>query len=330
MQCALEHLRAKRRWMTNAIKGSLSLGGSQWNLTADPATKKFRGTNAGSVVDLKIVNRNTLEGTVDGDALQLTRAFLRPIPPAEMAQFDPGPTGAMKTLMDATPDYQKEVGDTTTFWYAFGPVLYRGRLDGSARVICIASDPGPSECLPFMRRTLVGDSGQKTQGLLAKLGLTRSYVLVNAAAVAMRPSQATKGLKGLKSNVAITRARHGLYNSLLTGNVEAIVALGAVAHQVYDLWAASNPAAKGVKVFKLAHPAAIDRAGAGNDAALVGWTKAVKSLRSIVTPDADGDPTMPNYGDFFTEMDYARVPRGAERRRRATTITLRGRRRMIR
>jgi hypothetical protein len=112
-----------------------------------------------------------------------------------MAQSDAGPTGAMKALMDATPDYQSEVGDSTTFWYAFGPVLYRGRLDGSARVLCIASDPGPTECLPFARRTLIGDSGQKTQGFLAKLGPTRLYVLVNAFAVAMRPGQAARDFR---------------------------------------------------------------------------------------------------------------------------------------
>ena len=128
---------------------------------------------------------------------------MRPIPAAEMAQSDAGPTGAMKTLLDATPDYEAEMGDSTTFWYAFGPVLFRGRLDGSARVMCIASDPGPAECLPFARRTLIGDSGQKTQGFLAKLGLTRSYVLVNGFAVAMRPSQKAKGLNALRTNVAI-------------------------------------------------------------------------------------------------------------------------------
>ena len=33
----------------------------------------------------------------------------------------------MRVLMHATPDYAAAVGDTTTFWYAFGPVLYRGR-----------------------------------------------------------------------------------------------------------------------------------------------------------------------------------------------------------
>src|SRR3954464_4675533 len=136
--------------------------------------------------------------------------------------------------MKATPVYQTAVGDTATFWYAFGPVLYRGRLDGTARVLCIASDPGPTECLPFMRRTLVGDSGQKTQGFLVKLGLTKSYVLVNAFAVAMKPSQKAKANKVLQNNVAIAAARHSLYNALLTANVQAIVAFGGEAHQAYD------------------------------------------------------------------------------------------------
>ena len=295
--------------MRTGTTGTLSLGGRSYRLTGDPATKKFRGTSSGSVLELKIVNRGRLTGTVDGDTLDLTRAVLRPIPPAEMAQSDAGPSGAMKAIMDATPDYAAAVGDTTTFWYAFGPVLYRGRLNGTARVIGIASDPGPSECLPFMRRTLVGDSGQKTQGFLAKLGLTRSYVLVNAFAVAMIPSEKTTGLKALQTNVALRTARHALYDALLTPSVEAIVAFGDVAHQAYDIWAASNPAAAAVPSFKLAHPAAVDREGTGDDAALKGWDKAVKQLRSIVTPDPDGDASGPRYGDYFTEVDYARIPR---------------------
>src|SRR4029077_2661 len=139
----------------------------------------------------------------------------RPIPAAEMAQSDPGPTGAIKAVMDATPDYQAEVGDSSTFWYAFGPVLYRGRLDGAPRVVGIASDPGRSECLPFARRTLIGDSGQKTQGLLAKLGLTRSYVLVNAFSAAMHPRAKTRGLAVMQTNQAIKAARHALYDALL-------------------------------------------------------------------------------------------------------------------
>lgn len=296
--------------MATATKGTLSFGGKEWKLTGNATAKTFHGTASGSVVDLKIKSRSLLTGTVDGDTLSLTRAVLRPIPAAEMAQSDAGPTGAIKAVMDATPDYAAQVGDNTTFWYAFGPVLYRGRLDGTARVLGIASDPGPAECLPFARRTLIGDSGQKTQGFLAKLGLTRSYVLVNAFAVAMRPSQKTKGLQVLKTNAAIMAARHGLYNSLLgAGGLQAIVAFGGEAKAAYDLWAASNAAVKGVPFFAIGHPAAVDRTGSGNDAALKKWATTIPQLRNIVTPDAGGNASGPNFGPYFTELDYARIPR---------------------
>ena len=98
--------------MRTALKGRLTLGTQQWNLVGDAAIKKFHGTARGSAVDLKIVNRNLLKGTVDGDPLLLARAVLRPIPAAEMAQSDAGPTGAMKTPLDATPDYEAEMGDS--------------------------------------------------------------------------------------------------------------------------------------------------------------------------------------------------------------------------
>ena len=296
--------------MTTATQGTLALGGVQYAIGGDPAAKRLHGTAAGSILDLKIKTRSLLNGTVDGAPLELTRSVLRPIPAAEMAQSDPGPAGAIKTVMDATPDYKAAVGDSNTFWYTFGPVLYRGRLDGSARVLGIASDPGPSECLPFARRTLIGDSGQKTQGFLAKLGLTRSYVLVNAFAVALHPGKKTKGLQVLRTNAAIKASRHALYNALLAGGaLQAIVAFGDVAHLAYDLWAASNPAVAAVPVVKIGHPAAVDRTGSGDDPVLKKWKQAVTTLRGIVTPDADGNATGPNYGAYLTELDYARIPR---------------------
>jgi hypothetical protein len=296
--------------MQNATQGSLVLDGMDWILTGVPSAKQLRGSAPGSVVDLKIVTRSLLKGAVDGSTLELARSVLRPIPAAEMQQSDPGPTGTLKQVMEATPDYLSEVGDPATFWYAFGPVFYRGRLDGSARVLGIASDPGPSECLPFARRTLIGDSGQKTQGFLTKLGLTRSYVLVNAFAVALHPGQKTKGLDVLRTNAAIRTSRHALYDGLLaSGPLQAIVAFGDVAHLAYDLWSDANPAVKAIPSFKLAHPAAVDRSGSGNDAALNAWTQAITTLRTIVTPDPDGDPSVPNFGAYFTELDYARIPR---------------------
>ena len=115
--------------MKTATQGKLAFGGLDWKITGDPSKKKLRGTAAGSVADLKIVNRRVLNGTVDGEKVEMTRAMLRPLPAAEMAQSDPGPTGTMTGIMDGTPDYQAAVGDQTTFWYAVGPGLFRGRLD---------------------------------------------------------------------------------------------------------------------------------------------------------------------------------------------------------
>lgn len=296
--------------METATKGFLTLGARSWKLTGDPVARRFTGQAPGSSLALRILRRSLLRGTLDGVTFELTRSVLRPIPPAEMSQFDGGPSGAMKAFLDSVPDYAAAVGDTSTFWYAFGPVLYRGRLDGTARVLAIASDPGPTECLPFVRRPLVGDSGQKTQGFLSKLGLTRSYVLVNAFAVALHPSKAAKAAELLRNNAALKDWRHGLYDRLLAGGaIQAVVAFGGNAHLAYDVWAASNADVRAVPVFKLAHPAAVDRSGSGNDAGLRKWAQAVTALRGIVTPDPGGDPGAPNFGKYFTEVDYVRVPR---------------------
>ena len=54
------------------------------------------------------------------------------------------------------------------FWYDWGPVFYRGRLNGTARLLGIASDPGPTERV--VCRTLVGDAGQRVQGFLTSSG----------------------------------------------------------------------------------------------------------------------------------------------------------------
>jgi hypothetical protein len=296
--------------MRTATRGSFELGGQTINLTGNVSAKTLAGKLGGQAFTLKIKTRNLLSGTVGPDKLEFARRVLRPIPANEMATFDAGPPASVQAIFTATPNYLAATGDDTIFWHHFGNLFYRGRLDGTARILGIASDPGPVECLPFARRALIGDSGQKTQGFLAKLGLKRSYVLVNAFAVAMRPSAKTKGLAVMKNNQPIKDARHALYNAVLAGGaLEAIVAFGDVAQRAYDIWVQANPAAKAIPVFKIAHPAAVDRNGSGNDAALKGWAAAVKKLRLIVTPDPDGDTTGPNFGKYFTEADYTRIPR---------------------
>jgi hypothetical protein len=94
-----------------------------------------------------------------------------------MTEFDRGPSGSLARVFDEVPGPPVK----EDFWFDWGPVFYRGRLDGSARLLCIASDPGPTERIAG--RSLVGNAGQRVQGLLAKLGLTRSYLCLNAGGV---------------------------------------------------------------------------------------------------------------------------------------------------
>jgi hypothetical protein len=91
-----------------------------------------------------------------------------------MAEFDPGPTGAFATHWDNRPSYNSV---KTRFRMNWGPIYYRGRLDGSAKVIIIGQDPAADENVA--RRILVGSAGQRVQGFLRKLGLNKSYVMVN-------------------------------------------------------------------------------------------------------------------------------------------------------
>ena len=58
------------------------------------------------------------------------------------------------------------------FRVEWGPIFHRGRLDGSARVLLLGQDPATHESIS--RRILVGEAGQRTQGLLARIGIDTS------------------------------------------------------------------------------------------------------------------------------------------------------------
>src|SRR4051794_11767377 len=90
-------------------------------------------------------------------------------------EFDPGPKGAFRNLCATYPDAAAYPDGFRTPW---GPIFYRGRADGTARVLAIGQDPAQHEAV--VRRILVGEAGRRVQGFLAKLGFTKRYILVNA------------------------------------------------------------------------------------------------------------------------------------------------------
>jgi hypothetical protein len=252
---------------------------------------------------LTVGDRNTLEGTltdVEGGAVTkvaLARRVLLPRAPGELEEHDAGPPLALAQIFARNPDYAEF---RQAYWYDFGPVFYRGRLDGSARVLCIASDPGPTECLPFVRRCLVGDAGQRVQGFLNKVGLTRSYVLLNANTYALRPSQATQGARNMRKPEQVAW-REELYSAAAGEELQAIVLFGAQARAAFKLWAGKPT---NVPVIDLPHPSSHDP-----QVLVDAYRAAVTQLRELVTPDEDGRLDLPNYGPEWREEDYARIPR---------------------
>jgi uracil-DNA glycosylase len=209
------------------------------------------------------------------------------------AEHDPGPPQAIADLCADCPP----PGKPKAFWTAWGPVFYRGRLDGSARLLCIASDPGPTERIAH--RTLVGDAGQRVQGFLAKLGLTRSYVCVNAFPYALHPSWGQSADELLSEPTQATW-RNSFFDAVRPGQLQAVVAFGSNAQKAFELW----PGKPNVPVERIPHPSSRDAAKLVTD-----WHAAITRLRQHINPDPDGDAHGPNYGSSFRESDYAPIPR---------------------
>ncbi len=218
------------------------------------------------------------------------------------ANFDPGPPAKLANYISTFPGDQLGLYTHDNAWVNFDPVWFRGRAGtGKARVLVVASDPGPDEAI--VRRTLIGDAGKRVQGLLNKIGLTESYVLANAHPYAIFPSKAFDDGLSILDNPTLTSWRNKYYDMLIGSgeNLQAIIVLGVQAQKAIDLWKDKPD----VPVIVLPHPSNHDPVKT-----VASWKDAVAKLRKIITPDADGNQKGPNYGSNWSRDDYADIPRG--------------------
>src|SRR5215813_3061008 len=148
--------------------------------------------------------------------------------------FDPGYVAApFKGLCETYPD--ETVYPFAAFRVEWGPIFHRGRLDGSARLLVIGQDPAQHE--GALRRVLIGEAGHRIQGFLFKLGLDRSYVIINASLYSAYNQPAAQGHM---SDPAIEAYRHQWLDALLVGTgIEAVVALGNWADAAWQTWKAT-------------------------------------------------------------------------------------------
>ena len=147
--------------------------------------------------------------------------------------FDPGYIAEpFLTLCAEYPD--ADVYPPDQFRLEWGPIFHRGRLDGSARVLVIGQDPAQHETV--VRRILVGEAGRRVQGLLAKLGITRSYVFINTYLYSVYGSVKAKTRK----DPDLIDYRNRWLKALLVGSrIEAVVALGQAADEAWQFWKAT-------------------------------------------------------------------------------------------
>ena len=126
------------------------------------------------------------------------------------------------------------------FRVEWGPIFHRGRLDGSARVLVIGQDPAQHETI--VRRILVGEAGRRLQGLLAKLGITQSYVLDQHLPV----QRLWQREGGHEERPAPDRVPQPVARRLPGGHgVEAVISLGTAANEAWQFWK-STPAGHSV------------------------------------------------------------------------------------
>jgi hypothetical protein len=197
------------------------------------------------------------------------------------------------------------------FRVEWGPIFHRGRLDGSARVLVIGQDPAQHETV--VRRVLVGEAGHRVQGLLAKLGMTRSYILVNAFLYSAYGSVRAK----TRRNPDLIAYRNRWLDALLVGSeVEAVLAFGQAADEAWQSWNAS-PAARTVNVAyaALTHPTQPESASRGDRTKLAASTaKLLRNWNAVLQTVApkvrhpDVRTTLVLYGDTWSVGDRVAIP----------------------
>ena len=223
--------------------------------------------------------------------------------------FDPGyGKDPFRTLVQDVPD--ETTFPTKDFRTEWGPVFHRGRLDGSARLLVIGQEPAQHEIIA--RRTLVGGAGHRIQGFLHKLGLTRSYVMVNTFVYSVFGQG---GGNKHKNDPAIIAYRNRWFEALLPGKIEGVVAVGQLADAAWQAFKTTPKGAAFAGVFQaVTHPTQPESSSQGDPAKkkaatatmLKGWNTALAALHPVITSDK-ATPLVP-YGTAFVEPELPDIP----------------------
>jgi hypothetical protein len=224
--------------------------------------------------------------------------------------FDPGYCDPrFADLCETAPD-----GATyppTDFRVEWGPVFHRGRLDGTARVLVIGQDPAVHETV--CRRILCGEAGRRVQGLLAKLGITRSYVMINASLY----SWLKRDEMPFMARPAITAYRNRWIDAIRAiSDIRAVLLLGDAAKTAWDEYAKAAHPPAGLTVRTVIHPTEPHKDAQGDPATeaklvtrmLEDWNQAVAAVRPRLDGVRDTEASEPAYGVKFRDGELLAIP----------------------
>jgi uracil-DNA glycosylase len=199
------------------------------------------------------------------------------------------------------------------FRVEWGPIFHRGRLDGSARVLVIGQDPAQHETI--VRRVLVGEAGKRLQGLLGKLGMTASYVIINTFLYSVYGSVKAATAR----DPELIAYRNSWLDALVIGQkVEAVIALGTAANAAWQAWKETSSG----KTFNVAyapvtHPTEPESSSKNDKKKLAeatkklleNWNSGLQAiLPSVKHPDVA--TALVPYGDTWMAGDRPSIPEG--------------------
>jgi uracil-DNA glycosylase len=156
-------------------------------------------------------------------------------------EHDPGPTAGSgwAALFAEAPNYrglgQAVLGREAFRWH-HGPMFFRGRLDGSARVVLVGQEGAQDESLSH--RSFTGGTGARMQHLLRHLGLDRSYLFLNSFVYPIF-GQYTERLRPLAQDPdspIVTHRHRILDKAVLDGDTRLVVAVGNAAKESVATW----------------------------------------------------------------------------------------------
>jgi hypothetical protein len=174
----------------------------------------------------------------------------------------------------------------------------------------IGQDPAQHEVIA--RRTLVGGAGHRVQGFLSKLGLTRSYVMVNTFVYSVFGQG---GGSRHKNDPAIIAYRNRWFDALLPGQIRGVVALGQLADAAWQAWKSTPRGSAFDGVYTpVTHPTQPESSSKGDKAKreaaiakmLQGWNAALLALKPAVPSDTPTD--LVPYGTAFLPSELPDIP----------------------